>query len=481
MEISRQVNAQQNNFNLTDILYWILKRKGLIISIILVFSTVGYFYTAKTYSPVYRATASMVVNAKQTISITEEQKIVQSAPDIYLAQKLVNTYSIILKSNRVMEYVVSDLKLNIQPEILKSWIQLSPAKDTQVLFVSVTCEDPVLAVNIANSIMKVAPKAMMETVEIGSVNVLDEASLPNRIIPFNATQNIAIAALIGLTFGVLLAFSLGIVFQKIRNSDDIEERLVLQTLGEIPHLRRIYGNNKLLLSEKGISSSFVEAFSRIRTIFQYSNDLKDIKTFIVTSAVECEGKTTVSINIALSLANSGKKVMVIDGDLRKPRLHKKLELTNWSVDKNKNLVNLINGTIETEDCIIRISPNLSIIKGDHEGKIKITDLLASDKLKELLNNLKCQYDYIIVDTPPFCAVSDAAALSNLVDGAVIVIRQDAASVKAVSEVVTDLKKTGVNVLGCILNDIRHVDIGSGYKRKYYYRNKYGCGEDLNSK
>lgn len=480
MEASGQNKHKLVEFSLSDIMFYVLKFKWIIVLFAIVFSMGGYFYTIETYQPLYRATASMVVNAKQTVSITEGQKIVQSASDIYLAQELVNTYSIVLKSNRVMEYVVKDLGLKIPSEVLRTWIQLTPAKDTQVLFVSVIAYDPKLAVSIANSLMKVAPKAMMETVEIGSVNVLDEASLPDRIIPLNATQNTFIAAIIGFSLGTCVSIFSGLFFPRIKNIDDIEEKLVLQTIAEIPHVRQKIRSESLLLSTKGIGNSFFEAYSRIRTLFMFSESFREVKTIVVTSAVESEGKTSVTANIALSLASSGKKVLVIEGDLRKPKLYRKFRLNDFSVDMDKNLPNLLNGSIEFDEGIMKIGANLSVIKGSHEGKLPvISDMLASEKMKDLLLEMRKHYDYILIDTPPYLMFSDASILSNFADGVILVVRQDTASIKAVSDVTYDLKKTGANILGCVLNDIRRTDIGTRYKRKYYYNNKYVQGENLN--
>jgi hypothetical protein len=208
--------------------------------------------------------------------------------------------------------------------------------------------------------MEVAPQAMMETVEIGSINILDKATLPEFPMPINLYKNTIIAALIGLFLGLGIAILHGILFYKIKNSKDIEGKLNLPTLGEIQHANHTLRKKGLLLSSE-TPQAFVESFMMLESIIRYIANNNNIKKILITSSLEHEGKTLVSVNLATTLAKNGKSVLLIDCDLRKPNIYKSL---NIKKDETQDFYSILSSEQNNPDfskCIVKMPSGISVI------------------------------------------------------------------------------------------------------------------------
>lgn len=209
-----------------------------------------------------------------------------------------------------------------------------------------------------------------------------------------------------------------------------------------------------------------EAYRSLRTNIMYSAYDFKMQTILVTSTEPGEGKSTVAGNLAVAFAQEGKRVLLIDCDLRKSSIHKKMMLSN-----NAGLTEVILGFKKVEECIQRTKEKIDVITA---GKVppNPSELLGSNKMKIFLTKLKEVYDYIIIDSPPVLAVTDATVLSTIVDGVVVVVRSQKVKRAQVVKAVGELKRIKANILGCVINDVK---IG---KSKYYY---YGEDEDQNKR
>ncbi len=215
-----------------------------------------------------------------------------------------------------------------------------------------------------------------------------------------------------------------------------------------------------------------EAYKTARTniIFSLSGKAKsNCKTIAITSANPGEGKTTSSLNLALTFAQTGAKVLAIDSDLRKPRLHRYLGLK-----KDVGLSTVLSKQIDVGQAIIKdVRMGLDVLTS---GEIppNPAELLSSESMHELLETLSAQYDYIFFDTPPVTVVTDAAALSPLLDGVVIVVRQNYTDHEGLSTAINLLNIAKAKMLGFFVNDAVTVRAGYGYNRyRYKYSYRYG--------
>lgn len=228
----------------------------------------------------------------------------------------------------------------------------------------------------------------------------------------------------------------------------------------------------MLIVEKEPKSIAAEAYRTLRTNIQYSSFDKDIKTILVTSSGPSEGKSITTGNLALTMAQSDKKVLIVDCDLRKPAVHKKFSISN-----EKGLSNYLIGEVELDDVIVKYSENLYLLTS---GTIppNPAEMLSSKKMKEFLDLMKEKFDTVIIDSPPVLAVTDAQILSTEVEGVLLVAASGQTEKEALIRAKELLLKVKANILGVILTKVPQ-DSGKSYGYTYYYY--YGDGDDNHKK
>lgn len=209
--------------------------------------------------------------------------------------------------------------------------------------------------------------------------------------------------------------------------------------------------------DKEPKSMAAESYRGLRTSLEYLSVDKSLRTIVVTSSEPGEGKSTVSGNLASILAQNNKRIVIIDCDLRKPNIHKRLEISN-----SVGLTEFIVGIKGLNDVVQKINNNFSVITS---GNIppNPSEILSSKGMERLLNDLSISFDYIILDTPPLNLVTDAQILAGKCDGTILVVKSEATSKDEITKAYNELKKVNANVLGAVLNGIKKSE-------KYYYGN-----------
>ena len=212
----------------------------------------------------------------------------------------------------------------------------------------------------------------------------------------------------------------------------------------------------MFIVEKKPKSVAAEAYRSLRTNIQYSSFDNKYQTLVVTSANPGEGKTTVAGNLALALAQGESKVLLVDCDMRRPSIHKTFKISN-----TYGISDLLVGNKKLESVANKYNDNLSIVPA---GKIppNPAEMLASKAMTAFLEEMKNYFDYIVLDTPPLQAVTDAQVLSTKVDGSLIVVRAGVTKKDAVHNAVSIIKKVKGNIIGTVLN------VAETKKEKYYY-------------
>ena len=216
----------------------------------------------------------------------------------------------------------------------------------------------------------------------------------------------------------------------------------------------------MFIVEKEPKSIAAESYRTLRTNIQYSSFDREYKTIVVTSSEQGEGKSTTAGNLALSMAQGEKKVILIDCDLRKPSLHKKFQISNLV-----GLSDVIVGKSDLASAVHRYNKNLVILPS---GKIppNPSEMLSSKTMTKLLETLKEGFDYIIIDTPPVQAVTDSQILSVKADGTILVVKSERTKKESVQNAIDLLKKVNANIIGTVLNGI------DASRNKYYYYYEY---------
>ncbi len=301
----------------------------------------------------------------------------------------------------------------------------------------------------------------------GNVLIIDDARIPNS--PSKPNRKLIILA--GFLIGFLLSF--GTIFIKnyfdntIKTPEDIEKKntYVLAWIPKVTELNGKNGSSIDFLIEQAPNSVASEAIRALRTRVQFSKSVNGkLKTILITSPAPQEGKSTISINLATSFAHSNRRTLLLDADLRKPRLHQVFKM-----DKEPGLVNYLFGEI-TFDKILNTTNtrNLFLITS---GTIAAnpSEILESDEMQNLLNKVRNEFDYVIIDSPPIVAVTDAEILSRKVDGTVLVVSANNTERELLERGVQLLKNEHSQFLGTVLNNFSSKPgYGSYYKYYYYY-------------
>ena len=223
-----------------------------------------------------------------------------------------------------------------------------------------------------------------------------------------------------------------------------------------------------LIMENDSKSPASEAYRMLRTNIQFSSISREIKVVAVTSSIPGEGKSTTSCNYALSLAETGKKVLLIDCDLRKPTVHRRFKISN-----SAGLTNVLLGEASSESAICLINNGLSVLPA---GTLppNPAEVVGSQRMKDFLHEMENRYDYIVIDTPPVLAVTDGQIVSSIADGVLLVVESKKTPKDSVLKAKDLLQNVNANILGIILNKC---EISN--KRGYGYY--YGYGHEATDK
>lgn len=307
-----------------------------------------------------------------------------------------------------------------------------------------------------------------------NVRIVDRAEVPELAIKPKKKLNIMLAAVIGLFMGIGLAFFFEYLDNTIKTPEDLKRYLDLSFLGPVPHMdsAELKGvNTPELITLHKSKSHISEAYKGLRTNIMFSFSDTEPKCLLVTSASPSEGKTITCVNLAITMAQSGAKVVVIDCDMRKPRLHRILKSKN-----EKGISNYLIGQCSMKD-IIQAGPteNLSIITCGQRPP-NPSELLVSPNLKNAFIELKAQFDMILIDSPPVVAVTDSVIISRLVDGVSLVIHGGTTSREVVMRARDLLQNANAHLLGAIINNIDIAKRSYYYYYQYYYYQYYGDDE-----
>ena len=289
------------------------------------------------------------------------------------------------------------------------------------------------------------------------VELVETAERPIRPVKPNFILNILLAIVVGLMLGVGLAYFIEYMDTSIKTVDDVERYLGLPVLGVVPQKVRA-------LIEEGPDSPHGEAYRVLRTNLQFANRDKEANALCVISGGVGEGKSTTLFNLAYVCAQLGDKVLMVDSDLRRPRLHKILGVSN-----DFGLTNVLMRDVPIEETIKTTSvPNLHFLPS---GKLPRTSvgMLNSQRMRELIKNLKSRYDIVLFDSPPIVGVSDASVLASEVDGTLLVVQYRKYPKLISARAKRMIENVGGRVLGVVLNNINIMrDDYYYYYHTYYY-------------
>jgi polysaccharide biosynthesis transport protein len=300
-----------------------------------------------------------------------------------------------------------------------------------------------------------------------NIRVIDQAERPRSAVAPRKQLNLALGVFGGGVFAFALVFFFEYLDSRIKSPDEVKAYLGIPSLGMVPALDPKLVKDKEPLVSNPVTPAFVEAFRSVRTNVLFSAAEDGARTLSITSTGPGEGKTTVAANLAIGFAQAGQRVLLIDGDMRRPRVHEV-----FGKSQEPGLSNLLVGNAKASETVQRSGvPGLWLLTA---GRIppNPAELLGSQRFREFLHSLKEHFDCIILDTPPVMAVSDAVIGAHATNGVVFVIGAEMTSRHAAGAAIEQLRNARAHIIGAVLN---RVEIErNAYYYSQYYRREYGA-------
>jgi capsular exopolysaccharide synthesis family protein len=426
-------------------------------------------------TPQYQATASLYVMARSPSS-QNTSDVVQGGS---YARSAVLSYIQVAKKAIVLQPVVDKLDLDVTAEQLANRISATSPTNTVLINIAVTDPVPSLAADIANAtaeslarvVMNELEKPDAETLNLVKLTLTQEATVPRGPSSPNLLMNIAVGLIAGAAVGVGVAWLRSVLDTRIQSTADLTAATGAPLLGTIPF--NADAPARPLVVQEDPQSPSAEEYRGLRTNLIFSNVGGKGQCILISSSNPGEGKSTTSCNLAITLADSGRRVVLIDCDFRRPAIARYLRLEGGA-----GLSDVLVGRVQPVDVLQRWGTENFYVLPAGRTPPNPSELLGSALMQDLIGFLLKSFDYVIIDSPPLLVATDATILSKVADGVVLVASYDGSRKHALSAAANTLAMVGSKLLGSVLTKIPPKKIGgyrSGYGSGYGYGLGYGYG------
>lgn len=430
----------------------ILQRWILIVAVMIVFGSVFDFMKTVTYAPQYGTSMTATLSGGE-----------DTFKNIDKVQSYVNTLDYLMNSNNAKSYVKK--KMPISKTTYKAEVTLKQANVVKIKVTADTKREAYFSIKYLNDWYR-------ENTERYSfpynITVLKESKFSTK--PVNPNSHIKNFLIGAVGSGFVLSCLFGLYFflrDTIKSEEEVENKLDTRLYAKLPFevKKREDARNKkaILITSLKTSFFFRESINKLRSKVEASSDKHGYKSFMITSAYENEGKSSVAANLALALAKNGRKVVLVDADFNKPAVFKIFDL-----DGSKSLNKAIEGTSSWSSQVVSDRSGLDLLPCSQDT-LKSEILTNSKKLDEIMKELREEYDFVIVDTSPAYLLNETMAMNELVDATLFVVRQDYATSDVINETVKRLTYVKDNVLGVVFKNV----VSEGNKGTSNYNNRYG--------
>jgi len=445
----------------------LLRARWVIVFVTALVTVLGTMAYTLLQTPLYQASTRLFVS---TTSGT-------SAVDLYqgsrYSQERVLSYTELLKGETLANRTIDRLDLNMNADDLKAKVTAKSKPDTVLITVSVLDDSPVRARDIANALSDefVVIARELETPNPGAspdarVVVEQRASIPRKPLTPKPVRNFALSIALGALLGIGLALLRDQLDNTIKTPQILEQITGAGVAGYIPFDKELSASPAINFDND--NSGPAEAFRKLRTNLQFLAVDDPPRVLVVTSASPSEGKSITSLNIALALAEANHNVVLVDGDLRRPRVAKYLDVVG-----SVGFSTLLGGVARLDEVLQKTKyPRLTVLAAG-PCPPNPSELLGSLTAQKLLSELRAEFDYVIIDSSPLLAVTDGAILAAHADGALLAARYGNTTREQLAHAVRILNDVGAKILGAMLTMIPSRGSGSYSYNYYYYGHSYG--------
>lgn len=445
---------RNDEFRISDILYGIIKHRILIVSLTIVGLLVGIVLSGISFlqgemSKQYMITSSFTVNTQ-----TEEGSFTSGFNypdynDVNMSEDLVGTVSYVLKSDMMLEDIINSLGLlGVTTSDIYSNLKLQQYEETQIIEMNLYWRSADEGINILTELTKKAPEILKETLNIGTISVLNQPAAKYII---GGNVNVVLwgyTTLIGLGIGLIITILIVFVHPTLINTEDIGKVYEKELLGEIAEDEAYFAKRKSVMEVDGISLDVRESFASAAHIIHSRLQKKEKPHVVyVTSTLRGEGKTSVIANLAIQLSNLEKHVLLVDLDTRNPNLG---GMFLKKVDYAHSLNAFYAGDISKTEAVVSLNGYLDIMP----TVLERNSIPLDSNLFRVIKQIADDYDYILIDTAPVGLIADSMNLDQIASAVLFVIRYDDATLKEINVALERIDKMGAELLGCIVNGVK---------------------------
>ena len=443
-----------------------IQRRWLMIAICFVVGLAVAAGLVVFMAPTYQASARLFVSTQAVGTAAE------AFQGSSYTQQRIQSYVEVISDPIVLDPVIEELGLDVSVDELGRRVSAVVIPDTVLLEITVTDASPQAAADIANAAARTIRDVVVDQLEervgdepaLVSLSIVRRATLPDSPSSPNIPLFVGLGAIGGLGLGLALAFLRQAIDSRIHGEREVRTVTAAPLLGGIAFDGGASKNPLIVHSDP--SSARAEAFRSLRTNLQYVDFEAEHRSFVVTSSVESEGKTTTAANTAIALADMGRPTLLIDADLRRPRI-----ADYMGIEGGVGLSNVLVGEASLVDAVQpwgttgrlwvlpsgRVPPNPS-------------ELLGSETMEKLLSEIRGDFKYVVIDAPPLLPVTDGAVLSKMTGGAVLVVRAGSTGTQQLRQAIESLENIDATLLGLVLNMLPGRGPDSyGVYGGYYYR------------
>ena len=386
------------------------------------------------------------------------------------AEQMAKTLPYVLTSGVLQQRVREHMGLSDIPSV-----NVTADTNGSIITMKVTDTDPQRAWDVLTAVMEYYPEIAEFVVGSTQLVLLDESGVPTEPTNQQTFKGAAVkGAAVGLALWAAFVGFLSLTKNTIHNEAELKRMLSTPCLGQIPSIKLNGKKNSALLHKVGHHQGFAEAVRLLRMHVEKAMTKQNKKVLLVSSAIPGEGKTTISSNLAISLARKGKHVLLVDCDLRNPSVAKTLNLKN-----ELTLEHYLQGLASAQSVIYPTQhENLFAVCGGSGTSVSPKSQYAT-QLSQLIAAIRNDFDMVILDTPPCSLLADASEFAGMADCGLMVVRQDYASREQILDGIQRLGDGNLPILGCVINHTRRSVIrssGYGYGNSYGYGRGYGYGE-----
>ncbi|PFG30665.1 polysaccharide biosynthesis tyrosine autokinase [Paramicrobacterium agarici] len=432
---------------LRDYIRILHKNWMLIVACVLVGVAVAAAYSIMT-APKYQTTTQLYVSVQGGEAAGSAGDLVQGTS---FARQAVSSYVDVVDTAIVLDRVIDELKLDTTSGQLAQKISAESPENTVLINVSVTDTEPEKAETIANKVGEVFADVVVNQLEkpegdapsLVKIETIQPAPVPTAPVSPNVKLNIVLGLLLGLAVGIGIAVLRTVLDTRIHSQYDIEQVTDKPLLGGIAFDNE--AKKRPLVVHADPRNPRAESFRSLRTNLQFVNIEKGPRSFVITSSIPGEGKSTTAANLAIALAETGAKVALIDGDLRLPKLSEYM-----GIEGAVGLTDVLIGRADLVDVLQRWGRGQLFVLPSGRVPPNPSELLGSAAMETLLSTLTGTFDYVLIDAPPLLLVTDAAVVSKLTGGAIMVAASGRTKRQELANAVRTLEGIGSKLVGVVV-------------------------------